>query len=123
MAGLVIDAGPLVAAERNDRRFWGWWQVAVWERGVVPVVPSRVVAQVWRDGARQARLARVLEASRILPLTDSAARRVGRLLAASGTSDIVDAAVVETAARLGATILTTDLELLSHGSGVQIVQL
>src|SRR5512139_3185766 len=59
MAGLTLDAGALIALERNDRRI-----VALLARarhhGWALVVPEGVVGQVWRDGKRQARLARLL---------------------------------------------------------------
>lgn len=107
VAGLVLDAGPLIAAERNDRRFFAWWKLAM-QRDVLPVVPAPVVAQVWRDGARQARLARVLQGCMVVALDQAEARRVGRLLALAGTDDMVDASVVSAAVRTGATVMTTD---------------
>ena len=73
-----------------------------------------VVAQVWRDGARQARLARFLQAVVVVSFDDGP--EVGNLLAHSGTSDVVDAHLVVVAARRGEPILTGDvhdLELLA----------
>lgn len=65
-----------------------------------------VVAQVWRDGSRQARLAAVLNGVTIHPLVDG--RGVGSLLARSGGSDVVDAHVVVLGAALTQGILTGD---------------
>ncbi|NND03617.1 MAG: hypothetical protein HKN91_12600 [Acidimicrobiia bacterium] len=65
-----------------------------------------VVAQVWRGGARQARLAAFLKTIAIHPLDDG--RPVGQLLAKTKTSDLVDAHVVMAAVRLGHDILTGD---------------
>lgn len=56
-------------------------------------VSSAVVGQVWRDGRKQANLSRLLAGVRIDGLLDSDGRRVGELLAAAGSSDIVDAHV------------------------------
>ncbi len=51
-----------------------------------------VVAQVWRGGSRQARLAASLKTISIHPLDDG--RPIGQLLAQSKASDAVDAHVV-----------------------------
>jgi len=64
-----------------------------WEAGAPVCTVAGVVAQVWRGGSRQARLARVLTGVSVRALDDSDARRVGALLAATGASDVVDAHV------------------------------
>ena len=69
---------------------------------------SAVVAQVWRDGRRQVNLTRVLTGVDIAPLDDVAAKRVGELLAATGTTDIADAHLA-LLARPGDVVLTSDL--------------
>ncbi len=51
------------------------------------------MAQVWRDGRRQVHLARVLSGVDVASLDDLSSRRVGELLRASKSSDIVDAHV------------------------------
>jgi hypothetical protein len=59
MAGLTLDSGALIAFERNDRPMVAIVARAVQQR--IPLtVPAGVVGQVWRDGRRQARLARLL---------------------------------------------------------------
>ncbi len=58
MRAVVYDAGPLIAAERNERRFWAEHRARL-EMGIVPCVPTVVVAQVSRS-ARQAQLRRLL---------------------------------------------------------------
>ncbi len=64
-------------------------RVAQQER--IPVRTSAaVLAQVWRNGPRQANLARVLAGVDIAVLDRSAGRRVGEVLARSRTSDVVD---------------------------------
>jgi predicted nucleic acid-binding protein len=125
MAGLTLDAGALIAAERGDRRFWAIWKEAE-RRDVDVTVPATVVAQVFR-GARAAVIHRLLKACVVEPLDDARARRAGRLCAASKTSDVVDASVVASAATRGDDVVTgdpTDLRRLAaatHGVGRLIV--
>ncbi len=68
---------------------------------------SPVVAQVWRDGRRQALLARLLAATRVDAPDEPAARRAGELLIRTKTKDVV-AALLVGLARDGDTILTSD---------------
>jgi hypothetical protein len=95
MAGLTLDAGALIAFERNNR-----WVVALIARSLAyehPVaVPPGVVGQVWRDGRRQARLARRLASDKVTiePLDDRRAREAGQICGVSRTSDVVDASVI-----------------------------
>jgi hypothetical protein len=88
----VLDAGALIAIDRRDRTVGAMLRVL--HRDRVPILTSAgVVAQVWRDGARQANLARVLQGVDITALDDAAAKHVGELLEASRTADVVDAHV------------------------------
>ena len=64
-------------------------RLEVWSTGAV--TSAAVVAQVWRNGSRQANLARLLASIEVRPLGAVAARRVGELLAVSRTRDVVDA--------------------------------
>lgn len=120
MAGVTLDTGALIAAERNDRRFWVWWK---WQtsRGVVATVPSPVVAQAWRS-ARDARIAMVLGGCREVAMDPPASRRTGELCAAAKTADVVDAVVVRGAADRRDDVLTSDpgdlLVLAAHAPGV-----
>ncbi|MDQ4010392.1 MAG: hypothetical protein M3228_06770 [Actinomycetota bacterium] len=65
------------------------------------------VAQVWRHGARQAQLARVLAGVAAPPLDLVIGKRLGALLGASRTCDVVDAHVASLASA-GDTVLTSD---------------
>jgi hypothetical protein len=56
---LTLDASALVAFERNDRRVVSIIARAR-EHDVQLVAPAGVIGQVWRDGRRQTRLARLL---------------------------------------------------------------
>jgi len=111
MTAVVYDAGALVAAERNDRRMWAEHRVRL-ELGLSILVPAPVVAQVSRS-SRQAQLRRLLVGCEVVPFDEPDAHSTGRLLAASKTSDIVDAAVMDLAVRKRADILTGDRRDLS----------
>jgi len=106
VAGLTLDTGALIAAERNDREFWAFFKEAS-EREVVPVIPAPVLAQAWRS-PRQARLAQVVKACFVEPLEESLAKTAGELLGRAKVSDVVDAAVVAGAAGRGDVVLTSD---------------
>ena len=91
---LVLDSGALIALERNDREMWRRLKAALVVHDV-PRTHGGIVGQVWRgDGARQARLAMVLEGTDVRPLTDSLGRAAGELLARTRRSDVIDAALV-----------------------------
>jgi hypothetical protein len=66
-----------------------------------------VVAQIWRGGGRQAAVARLLAGVQVAAIDDVLGRRAGVLLARSGQSDAIDAAVVCLAAD-GDDILISD---------------
>lgn len=103
---LILDAGALIAAERDDRRVAGLIELGRRAgAGLRAVAP--VVTQVWRDGARQARLARLLSGVDIRTVGLREATEAGELLALSGTTDAVDA-LVAAAARPGDQLLTSD---------------
>ena len=87
-------------------------------RDSTPAVLAPVVAQVWRGGARQARLARYLRTSvDVMAYDEQLARQAGELLAATGLSDAVDAGVAVLAHRLGGIIVTSNPEDLTRLTG------
>ena len=105
----MLDAGALGGCERNDRRVVG--VVARALHHVDPlVVPAGVVGQVWREGARQVRLVRLLGSPVChgVALDDTAARAAGQQCGASGTSDVIDASVVVVARQRGLRVVTSD---------------
>lgn len=105
----MLDAGALVAFERNDRRVRRLIEIAAERDGSV-YVPAGVVGQVWRDGSRQARLARLLKSGlldvRDLDLDES--RAAGSLCGTAGTADVIDASVALLARRHHAAVVTSD---------------
>lgn len=102
----VLDAGALIAIARRDRRIGAILRLL--HREGVPVQTSAgAVAQVWRGGSRQANLARALPGVAVAGLDDEQGRRVGELLGANRTVDVVDAHVALLVER-GGSVLTSD---------------
>ena len=104
---VTYDTGALIAAERNERRMWARHR-ALLEAGAAITVPTPVIAQAWRGGARQASLARLLAGCTSEPLDGVQARRIGVLARRTGHSDVVDLAVAEGALRRGDVVVTSD---------------
>lgn len=93
MSRLVLDAGAFVAFERGDAAVRARLAAAR-KLGLEVATTSPVVGQVWRDGRRQALLARLVTAVHIVAPDVAAARRAGELLAKTKSADVVDALVV-----------------------------
>lgn len=103
---LVLDAGALIAVDRRDRSILALLRIA--ERRNEPLITSAaVVAQVWRDGSRQANLARLLAGVRVAALRPEDGRRLGVLLGRCGAADVVDAHIASLATA-GDVLLTSD---------------
>ena len=111
MSGAVLDTGALIGFERNDRRVVAIVARAL-DHGDTLFIPAGVVAQAWRDGTRQAGLARLLGASlcEVVVLTDYRARAAGQLCGVADTADVIDASVVAAAQERGVRIVTSDLD-------------
>lgn len=109
---LVLDAGALVALDRNERAMWTRLK-ATQISGDLPVTHGGVVGQVWRGGPRQARLAQALVGIEVRALDERLGRAAGELLGAAKTADAIDAAVVLLAAD-GDEIVTGDTDDLAH---------
>jgi len=109
MAGVTMDAGGLIAVDRNDRRVLVLLARAR-ETDSRVTVPATTLAQAMRQPERQARLARLVRqpTTDIVALDRVDATNVGRLLAASGTTDIADAHVVVCACRTHQQVVTSD---------------
>lgn len=87
------------------------------------VATAPVVAQVWRDPARQARLSRLLAMVDVRSADLADARTAGELLATTGGSDVVDA-LVAVLSQSGDQILTSDpddLTTLVEARGIPAV--
>lgn len=115
MTGLVLDAGAFIGLERRDRRVAALFERA--NRRSVPLVTSAaVVGQVWRGSARQAPIAMVLgwPTMNVEALTHADGRVIGKLLAATGGSDVVDAHVAVLARKHKWPVVTSDPEDLKQ---------
>jgi hypothetical protein len=89
----ILDAGAFIAIERRDRRIEAMLRVLHEQR--VPLWTSAaVIAQVWRNGRKQALLARILPGIRVRALAPGDDTRIGELLAVAGTDDVIDGHVV-----------------------------
>jgi hypothetical protein len=108
-AGITLDAGGLIAVDRNNRSVIVLLARAT-EVGARLTVPAGALAQAIRRPERQARLARLIRQpnSDVVALDRVDATNVGRLLSASGTADVIDAHVVICARRAGQPVLTSD---------------
>ena len=104
-----MDTGGLIAVDRNDRRIVVLLARAR-ETGSRITTPASALAQAVRQPERQVRLSRLLRqpATDVVLLDRVDATNVGRLLAASRTSDVVDAHVVTWARRAGQQAVTCD---------------
>jgi len=109
MPGVTLDAGGLIALDRDDRRVVVLLARAR-ETGAPVTVPAPALAQAIRRPERQARLSRLIRqpGTDVIALDRVDATHVGRLLAASGTSDVADAHVVICARRAGQPVVTSD---------------
>ena len=107
MPGLTLDTGALIALERREARAAQVFAVSA--RNRVPItVPTVVIGQWWR-GQRGPLWRDISAAVDLEPLDAVLARIAGDALARSGTSDIVDAVVVASAAQRGDVDYTSDV--------------
>ena len=108
-AGIVLDAGALIALDRGDKRMIALLQRALTQRRALRV-PAGVVGQAWRDGRVQVTLARFLQSEEveIIPLDEQLARSCGELCGATNSMDIIDASVVILARERRDPIVTSD---------------
>jgi predicted nucleic acid-binding protein len=106
LAGLTLDTGALIAAERGDRRFWSLWARAL-ERDAEVTVPANVLAQAYR-GSQSAVIARLVDACVVEAVDEVLAKKIGALCGRARVSDVVDVSVVVGAARRRDRILTSD---------------
>ena len=111
---VVLDAGALIAIERGDARMTALLELSL-STHVQWVVPACVLAQAWRNGARQTRLTLFLKAPEVtvVPLSEATARAVGVLCGLSKTRDVVDASVVLAARERRCAVVTGDPDDLS----------
>jgi len=123
MEQVVYDSGALIAMDRTHNDLSLRRHHKRISQGTHVLVPAPVAAQVIRDPARQAQLMLTLRSCDIVPFEREHAGPVGKLLAMSGTSDVVDGFVAFTAAQIGATVVTSDtqdIKRLLHAMGIRL---
>jgi hypothetical protein len=103
---LILDAGAFIAFEKGDVAMRA--RLAAARRlGMDLATTSPVIGQVWRDGRRQALLARLVTATFVAAPDAASARRAGELLAKTKGHDVVDALLVGLV-RKGDIVATSD---------------
>lgn len=105
---LVLDAGALIDIETAPRGETFRSCAKAFDDGYRPYLPTVVLAQVWRNRAQQHPLRMVRRLCTLLLFTEQTADDVGRLLARSRSSDVIDAAVIVAAIEHNAAVLTSD---------------
>lgn len=113
MAGVTLDSGALIGFERSDRRVLVHLKNAE-VQGLSMTVPTPVIAEAWRGGARSARIAKLLEALVVEPLYEDVARIAGEAVGKLKGGGVIDAIVMASAASRGDRVLTSDWEDLDR---------
>ena len=110
---MILDAGVLIAIDRGEPAAAALVKFAsITGERILTTHP--VVAQVWRDGSRQALLSKFLKNPIVEVLRFDDGRSVGHLLGLSRTHDPVDAHLVIMAAATRHDILTSDVKDINH---------
>ena len=125
MNGITLDAGGLIALDRNDRRVLVLIARTM-ESGMRVTVPATALAQAIRNPGKQARLSRLIRqaGTDLVALDARDATAVGLLLARTGTSDIADAHVAVCAQRAGQAVVTSDPDDLKRiGPELSLVEI
>ena len=109
IACVVFDAGAFISVERGGHLVRRYLLLA--EAGMLALATSSaVVAQVWRGGARQVRLAKLLRSDLVeeIALDDGESRRIGALAALTRGTDVVDGHVALITGDRDAVVVTSD---------------
>jgi hypothetical protein len=123
VSGITLDAGGLIALDRNDRPVLALIARAT-ELGMRITIPATALAQAIRNPARQARLSRLIRqaGTDVVALDGPDATAVGLLLARTATADVIDAHVIVCARRAGQVVVTSDAaDLKRIAPGLQLV--
>ncbi len=109
MTGTTLDTGALIAFENGSKRMAVLVDEALANQAEL-AIPAGVVAQAWRGGQRQVRIARLLRASvtSVVPLDRKLALRVGARCEATGIADVVDVSVALCATDRHQPVITSD---------------
>jgi predicted nucleic acid-binding protein len=119
MTALILDAGALIAIERNDRNIVALLKVA--KLNALSLVSNGgVVAEVWRGGTgNQVPLARLLAAVTVVPIDGDIGRSAGDLIRSAGGGSAIDATIVAIALESDRIITSdpVDIHALVRASG------
>jgi len=109
VTGLTLDTGALIALEAGSRSMALRVEQAMAASAEL-AIPAGVVAQAWRGGARQVRIAKLLQlqVTSIVALDTKLALRVGAKCAITRSTDVVDVSVVLCARDRGHAVVTSD---------------
>jgi len=109
VTGLTLDTGALIAIEAGSPRMALLIEQAI-ATGAKLAIPAGVLAQAWRGGARQVRIAKLLQlqVTSIVALDAKLALRVGARCASTGSTDVVDVSVAICASDQGHPVVTSD---------------
>lgn len=122
MGGVVYDSGALVAAAHGQPVVWRLHRGAL-ERNATPLVVAPALARAWSLAPGDRLLTAFLRGCTVVDFPVAAAYDAGRLLARSGTADIVAAAVVLAAVTTRSAVVTADPEgvrMLARVLGVDL---
>lgn len=121
MSTIIYDAGALIAAEDGAERMWALHKRAL-ARGVQPVIPATVLAEVWRSGRGQHRLSQFIQSCDVECLSEESARAAGVLLSVAAHG-VVDASVVECALRRASPCVTGNRRHLVELAGARRINI
>jgi len=121
LSTIVYDSGALVAAEDGDERMWAIHKRAM-ARGIQPVIPAPVIAEVWRGEPRQRRLGQFVESCDVEGFSDESARAAGVLLSVA-PHGVVGASVVECALRRASPCVTGNRSHLVDLAGTRRINI
>jgi hypothetical protein len=110
LKGLTLDTGALIALERRDERMLALLARVLVNPDAVIHIPAGVLAQAFRGGSRQVRMARLVKKAQthVVGLDTRTALIIGILLGRRGCSDVVDASVVLCARAHHQGVITSD---------------
>ncbi len=104
---VVLDAGALIAFERANPFVRQLLREALRLRALM-LLPAPVLAQVWREPARQAPISALVKRVQVVAMDETWAKACGALLSKRGGADTTDAMVVLLARKHAAAIITSD---------------
>ena len=109
VTGLTLDTGALIAIESGSRRMALLVEQAIAAEAEL-AIPAGVLAQAWRGGARQVRIAKLLQlkVTSVVALDAKMAFRIGARCATTRTADVVDVSVAVCASDRRHPVVTTD---------------